>query len=115
MTSLGAAGSLDWVLAYCPPQSDALTRPVACDQVAFNQRGRNATQLNMAGTGIGTFNDRLRDAVMGGSPFAPSRCWPVLLAGGLWRDSLTGCAARRASVSDATDSLPPCLRRSRSK
>ena len=42
-------------------------------QVAFNQRGRNATQLNMGGTGIGTFNDRLRDAVMGGSPFAPSR------------------------------------------
>ena len=50
-----------------------LTRPCA-EQVAFNQRGRNATQLNMAGTGIGTFNDRLRDAVMGGSPFAPSRC-----------------------------------------
>ncbi len=46
---------------------------LVCCQVAFNQRGRNATQLNMAGTGIGTFNDRLRDAVMGGSPFAPSR------------------------------------------
>jgi len=28
-----------------------------------------ATQTNMAGTGIGTFNDRLRDAVRGGSPF----------------------------------------------
>ncbi len=28
-----------------------------------------ATQKNMAGTGIGTFNDRLRDAVRGGSPF----------------------------------------------
>ncbi len=28
-----------------------------------------ATQLNMAGTGIGTFNDRIRDAVRGGSPF----------------------------------------------
>ena len=28
-----------------------------------------ATQLNMAGTGIGTFNDRLRDAVRGGGPF----------------------------------------------
>lgn len=28
-----------------------------------------ATQANMAGTGIGTFNDRLRDAVRGGSPF----------------------------------------------
>ncbi len=28
-----------------------------------------ATQLNMAGTGIGTFNDRIRDGVRGGSPF----------------------------------------------
>ncbi len=28
-----------------------------------------ATQLNLAGTGIGTFNDRIRDAVRGGSPF----------------------------------------------
>ncbi len=57
---------------------------LVCQQVAFNQRGRNATQLNMAGTGIGTFNDRLRDAVMGGSPFAPSRCLVRCpLAGGL--------------------------------
>ena len=28
-----------------------------------------ATQKNMAGTGIGTFNDRIRDAVRGGGPF----------------------------------------------
>jgi len=28
-----------------------------------------ATQLNMSGTGIGTFSDRMRDAVRGGSPF----------------------------------------------
>jgi pullulanase len=38
-------------------------------EVADNQRGVNATQFNMAGTGIGTFNDRLRDAARGGSPF----------------------------------------------
>jgi pullulanase-type alpha-1,6-glucosidase len=38
-------------------------------EVADNARGVNATQLNMAGTGIGTFNDRLRDAVRGGGPF----------------------------------------------
>lgn len=38
-------------------------------EVAQNARGINATQLNMGGTGIGTFNDRLRDAVRGGSPF----------------------------------------------
>lgn len=38
-------------------------------EVADNARGVNATQINAAGTGIGTFNDRLRDAVRGGSPF----------------------------------------------
>ncbi|MCB9418815.1 MAG: pullulanase-type alpha-1,6-glucosidase [Ardenticatenaceae bacterium] len=38
-------------------------------EVANNARGVNATQMNMAGTGIGTFNDRVRDAVRGGSPF----------------------------------------------
>jgi pullulanase-type alpha-1,6-glucosidase len=38
-------------------------------EVANNARGENATQFNMAGTGIGTFSDRLRDAVRGGSPF----------------------------------------------
>ncbi len=37
-------------------------------EVADNARGVNATQINLAGTGIGTFNDRLRDAVRGGSP-----------------------------------------------
>ena len=37
--------------------------------MADNARGVNATQLNLAGTGIGTFNDRLRDAVRGGGPF----------------------------------------------
>lgn len=38
-------------------------------EVQGGQRGVNATQLNMAGTGVGTFNDRLRDAVRGGGPF----------------------------------------------
>lgn len=38
-------------------------------EVANNARGVNATQLNAAGTGIGSFNDRLRDAVRGGNPF----------------------------------------------
>ena len=38
-------------------------------EVAGNARGVNATQLNLAGSGIGTFNDRLRDAVRGGGPF----------------------------------------------
>jgi pullulanase len=38
-------------------------------EVANNARGVNATQFNMAGTGIGTFNDRSRDAVRGIGPF----------------------------------------------
>jgi pullulanase-type alpha-1,6-glucosidase len=36
--------------------------------VANNARFVQATQANMAGTGIATFNDRLRDAVRGGGP-----------------------------------------------
>lgn len=38
-------------------------------EVAANARGVNATQLNMGSTGIGTFNDRIRDAIRGGNPF----------------------------------------------
>jgi pullulanase len=38
-------------------------------EVAGGARGENATQKAMAGTGIGTFNDRLRDAARGGGPF----------------------------------------------
>jgi len=38
-------------------------------EVENNARGINATQFNLPGTGIGTFNDRLRDAVRGGGPF----------------------------------------------
>lgn len=42
-------------------------------EVAGNTRGQNATQLNLGGTGIATFNDRLRDAVRGGGPFNPKQ------------------------------------------
>jgi pullulanase-type alpha-1,6-glucosidase len=38
-------------------------------EIANGARFTQATQANMAGTGIGTFNDRLRDAVRGGGPF----------------------------------------------
>ncbi|MFJ5859276.1 pullulanase-type alpha-1,6-glucosidase, partial [Pseudarthrobacter oxydans] len=38
-------------------------------EVANDARFVQATQQNMAGTGIGTFSDRLRDAVRGGGPF----------------------------------------------
>uniref|UniRef100_A0A0E0DAM9 Glycosyl hydrolase family 13 catalytic domain-containing protein n=1 Tax=Oryza meridionalis TaxID=40149 RepID=A0A0E0DAM9_9ORYZ len=38
-------------------------------EVAQNKRGINASQINMSGTGIGSFNDRIRDSVNGGNPF----------------------------------------------
>ncbi|PSS35252.1 Pullulanase [Actinidia chinensis var. chinensis] len=38
-------------------------------EVAKNGRGINASQFNICGTGIGSFNDRIRDALLGGSPF----------------------------------------------
>ncbi len=42
-------------------------------EVAGNARGVNAVQGNIGGTGIGAFNDRLRDAARGGSPFGDIR------------------------------------------
>ena len=38
-----------------------------------NQLGPNADQVNMYGTGIGTFNDRIRDGIRGGGPFSDPR------------------------------------------
>ncbi|ACO46467.1 pullulanase-type alpha-1,6-glucosidase [Deinococcus deserti] len=42
-------------------------------EVEKNRRGVNATQLNLFGQGIGTFNDRIRDAIRGGNPFGGLR------------------------------------------
>jgi len=42
--------------------------------VADDARFIQATQRNMAGTGVGTFNDRLRDAVRGGGPLDADPC-----------------------------------------
>ncbi|MBW0000108.1 MAG: pullulanase-type alpha-1,6-glucosidase [Verrucomicrobia bacterium] len=58
-------------------------------EVARNALGLNATQANMAGTGIGTFNDRGRDAIRGGLPF--DRGERLMLnqgfVNGLWYDN----------------------------
>ena len=40
---------------------------------ANNQIGPNASQVNLYGFGIGTFNDRIRDGIRGGSPFTDER------------------------------------------
>ncbi|MGB7983023.1 MAG: pullulanase-type alpha-1,6-glucosidase [Candidatus Nanopelagicales bacterium] len=57
-------------------------------EVADNARFVQATQANMAGTGIGTFNDRLRDAVRGGGPFDGGDALVTNqgLINGLWYD-----------------------------
>ncbi len=59
-------------------------------EVQDNARGVNATQRNMAGTGIGTFNDRLRDAVRGGSPFGDREFQGFITGLGLEPNGLTG-------------------------
>jgi pullulanase len=52
---------------------------------ANNQIGPNASQINLYGFGVGTFNDRIRDGVRGGSPFADERVQGF--ATGLFTDS----------------------------
>jgi pullulanase len=42
-------------------------------ETANNALGVNASQLNLYGNGIGTFNDRVRDGVRGGGPFDDPR------------------------------------------
>ena len=47
-------------------------------EVEKNRVGVNACQLNLGGTGVGSFNDRLREGIMGGSPFGDPRIQGVL-------------------------------------
>jgi len=42
-------------------------------ETANNALGPNASQANLYGTGIGTFNDRVRDGIRGGGPFSDER------------------------------------------
>lgn len=42
-------------------------------EVANDALGVNASQANLFGNGIGTFNDRIRDGIRGGSPFTDER------------------------------------------
>src|SRR5258706_7849672 len=54
-------------------------------EVANNALGVNASQKNLFGNGIGTFNDRIRDGIRGGSPFSDEAVQGV--ATGLFTDS----------------------------
>jgi pullulanase len=71
--------------------------------VANNARFIQASQLNLAGTGLGTFSDRLRDAVRGGGPFDGGNAF-VLNQGfinGLWYDT-NALAAPQTDTQKAT-------------
>ncbi|NCC33779.1 MAG: DUF3372 domain-containing protein, partial [Chloroflexia bacterium] len=77
-------------------------------EVADGQRGLNATQRNMAGTGIATFSDRLRDAVRGGGPFDSGEgARRQGFATGLFTDpndlNQGSAAEQRNNLLDATD------------
>ncbi len=50
-------------------------------EVADDARFPQATQANLAGTGIGTFNDRFRDAIRGGAPFDADPTAPGFASG----------------------------------
>jgi pullulanase-type alpha-1,6-glucosidase len=75
--------------------------------VADNARFYQATQGQLGGTGIGTFNDRLRDAVRGGGPFDDDPRAQGLgsgLAGDPNGAAVNGNAAKQAAtLAHATD------------
>ncbi|HQV29573.1 MAG TPA: pullulanase-type alpha-1,6-glucosidase [Thermoflexales bacterium] len=76
-------------------------------EVADNKRGKNATQLNLAGTGIGSFNDRLRDAVRGGNPFDDRRlqgfATGLFTSPSKYQTGLLPAEAQRAKLLEQTD------------
>ena len=74
-------------------------------EVASNAFGENATQANMAGTGIGTFNDRGRDAIRGGGAFdrGDSLVARQGFMNGLWYDKNALGNGTRQQLLDASD------------
>ena len=80
-------------------------------EAANNAIGPNASQTNLYGTGIGSFNDRMRDSIRGGYIFASDN--PTLqtqgFATGLGTDpssftsSVTGAADQRTAVLNEAD------------
>jgi len=80
-----------------------------------NGRGVNAHAGNMVGTGIGSFNDRLRDRALGGSPFSDVRCqgFATGLSSSPWPEGLgpeQGTPAQQlAELGRHTDALRACL------
>ena len=80
-------------------------------EVANDARFVQATQLNMAGTGIGTFSDRLRDAVRGGGPFDEDPRQPGLRERPVHRPQ----RRRRLTARPASSAPGCCSTRTRSR
>jgi pullulanase-type alpha-1,6-glucosidase len=75
-------------------------------EVADGRVGDNASQRRLAGTGVGTFNDRIREGAMGGGPFGDPRLQGLLT--GLFTASAPGVAQgteeeQRAALARATE------------
>jgi pullulanase len=75
-------------------------------ETANSALGLNASQLNLYGTGFGTFNDRIRDGVRGGGPFDDARIQGF--ATGLFTDPSSFTVAHTS----ATDQKATLLHRS---
>jgi pullulanase-type alpha-1,6-glucosidase len=76
-------------------------------EVADNARFEQATQLQMRDTGIGTFSDRLRDAVRGGGPFdgGDSLLLNQGFINGAWYDPNEAVVAAGVPEQDQLDEL----------
>ncbi|MBO0608561.1 pullulanase-type alpha-1,6-glucosidase [Myceligenerans salitolerans] len=71
-------------------------------EVAGGARFEQATQGNLGGTGIGTFSDRLRDAMHGGSPVDGSTLFQQGVGTGLFTDP-NGREARLGDAGSVND------------
>ncbi len=72
-------------------------------ETANSALGVNASQLNLYGNGIGTFNDRIRDGVRGGGPFDDERVQGF--ATGLFTDPSTYTTQTTAPLDQKTTLL----------
>ncbi len=71
-------------------------------EVANDAQFEQARQVNMAGTGIGTFNDRLRDGARGGGPFDDPRVQGFVTGLGYDPNGMPGSDSR-ADLLERTD------------
>jgi pullulanase len=74
-------------------------------EVVGNALGENATQANMAGTGVATFTDRGRDALRGGGSFDRGHALVARqgFINGLWYDKNDLASGTLQQLIDATD------------